>query len=293
MNRYQIGAVVKMLAVGCAIIILASLLVEGMARVRDAAARTQTVNNLKQTSLSLHSFNDVYKRLPPATGWMGPAETIKPKLARIGTVFIHIIPYMESSTVYKDILQSDGDILHTDPPLLPFFLCPNDPTLGREKGASNFAANLRAFTTAGINSKFDAAINSNKWGFPFGEAKIPDTFADGTSNTIAFTTIYSVCQPGTVTTFFTSAKESPSPFFGMDAPRLPASPENQAGQIFQLRPDPVDCNTRWTPQAFSRRGILVGLFDGSVAQIRPDITPEIWAKLQHPADGDKNVTPSD
>ena len=37
-------------------------------RIRDAAAKTRTVNNLKQTGLALHNCHDAYNHFPPAWG---------------------------------------------------------------------------------------------------------------------------------------------------------------------------------------------------------------------------------
>jgi phage FluMu protein Com/type II secretory pathway pseudopilin PulG len=58
--------VVAVLGVGgcCGVGILAALLVPAMQKVREAAARTQSTNNLKQIALATHSFHDMNKRLP-------------------------------------------------------------------------------------------------------------------------------------------------------------------------------------------------------------------------------------
>jgi hypothetical protein len=304
----------ELLVVLAIIAILIGLLLAAVQKVREMAARLQTNNKLKQLTLAAHACNDTCGMLPPAQGWFGPIQ--RPNALSAGglnmVVHIHLMPYYEQDNLYQQIL--DGTVIwypepgkvFADAVLVPPLVSPQDPAqVNNGAGVTTFAANLRVFSDLGVNTPWsdpirpDARGKNPGTGTPwwYGSAAIPRTFLDGTSNTIAFTTQYSVC--GTCSgncpnVWYSNADEGRSegqcPFFGYYAPSWPASSDRgvdngRNGEIFQFRPTQRNCNPSYTPQSYSVGVLSVSLFDGSVRMVNTGISARAWGLALQPNDG--------
>jgi len=155
---------IELLVVIAIIAILIALLVPAVQKVREAAARTQSINNCKQLGLATHSFNDAVKRLP----FNGVATNAINGDNTSGSCLWQILPYIDQQ---------------------PFFAA----------GAANTTTGIQAFlcpgrgrpsvSTGGAWSDYQMNCYINS---PAGAPNVADTkrtmvsLTDGTSNTIFY-----------------------------------------------------------------------------------------------------------
>jgi prepilin-type N-terminal cleavage/methylation domain-containing protein len=194
-HKRRLGfTLIELLVVIAIISILMALLVPAVQKVREAAARTQCSNNLKQIGIALHGHMDVRGYFPPAF----TVTAMKPSKVAYSSLTM-LLPYLEQDNIYSG---TNFSFAYNAPPnygvvgsVVPVFLCPADPQVSTPPVASapagtsypgnNYVANYGS----GIIWAQNATVSDGVFYFPsnlFGRGCTISDISDGTSQTAAF-----------------------------------------------------------------------------------------------------------
>jgi prepilin-type N-terminal cleavage/methylation domain-containing protein/prepilin-type processing-associated H-X9-DG protein len=136
--RFPGFTLLELLCVIAIVAILAALLVPAVQHVREASARVQCQNNLKQIGLALHEYYDVNHYFPSGAALKGypdgtPAAAIPATQSTFGPfrpgLFAAILPYLEQENLYRGLALDDA--IDAEPNrtvgqvLVALYLCPS------------------------------------------------------------------------------------------------------------------------------------------------------------------------
>jgi prepilin-type N-terminal cleavage/methylation domain-containing protein/prepilin-type processing-associated H-X9-DG protein len=302
-RRTRAFTLIELLVVIAIIAILVGLLLPAVQKVREAAARVQCQNNLKQISLALINCTDMHQGyLPPGWGLYpnpGPAANN----GSDGLLF-HLLPFVEQQNLYNLGYEPNGSIgqdCNNGLPTYSFwdtatapgsnfpsvtiktYQCPSDPTLSN----SSWPAST-SLASYGHNGQ----IFRTNWGGSL--IRYPAAITDGTSQTIFFADKEAQCYDngswsidggnniywnwGSV---FTSADAGyplgAAAIFVINTRMGCTGPYSQPGG---------GCGPGTNAVSPHTGGINVGLGDGSVHFVAQGTSPNTWWYALTPNSGD-------
>jgi prepilin-type N-terminal cleavage/methylation domain-containing protein len=159
---------IELLVVIAIIGILMSLILPAISSAREAARRTQCLNNVKNIGLGLQNFINTKNKFPNAVTWLDTGGTGAVLGDIAGTTYgtgtngyplyswvVDILPYIDQQTLYNnfnrtlpyfnntaytDVTKPTNSVISNTQ--IPILQCPNDDTVIQSAGNLSYAANL-------------------------------------------------------------------------------------------------------------------------------------------------------
>ncbi|MCE9567102.1 MAG: DUF1559 domain-containing protein [Planctomycetes bacterium] len=278
MNRRPGFTLIELLVVIAIIAILIGLLLPAVQKVREAAARLQSQNNLKQMALATHSYHDSMNRFPLAfVDWDSNYNVSW--YNNSGSTHFFILAYLEQGPLAQVANTGTTNYFWSVymNRAVKTFLNPSDasspPTgLYAGYGVTGYAANYQAlgyFLNDGTNKVM-------------GMSKL----TDGTSNTIFLTEKLTVCEKsgGPYYNIWAYGRTSWKEWNPVFAYQITGSASK-----FQVNPTSSGASATCDPKLASTpraSGILVGLGDGSGRFVSASIEPAAWWAACTPDQGE-------
>jgi prepilin-type N-terminal cleavage/methylation domain-containing protein len=273
---------IELLVVIAIIAILIGLLLPAVQKVREAAARMSSSNNLKQIALATHNYQAAKGTLPPWTSYAQAANQEN------GCMFFSLLPYIEQDNRYKASLSNQQvwnwsawqlqtvQVYQSTKVsgVIKTYVSPGDPTNDNQGAPLSYIANTQVFS-------YYPALTLEK-------------ISDGTSNTVFFAEAYSRCSYTYQTATWDWNTGSITGWQNVTVP-APRNWNDQYGSYdsywassppFQVKPTKAQC-LYYLPQTPYSGGELVAMGDGSVRNVSTSVTYNTWYAANTPNSGDQ------
>jgi len=285
-HRRSAFTLIELLVVIAIIAILIGLLLPAVQKVREAAARSQCSNNLKQMGLAMHNFQSTYGRLPPLVGGWG-SQTYSNVY---GPPFVFLLSYIEQDNLYRTMNNGGtyyawwGGTAGNNPysQVIKTYNCPGDPS---NVNGRSVPANPWGTTSYGANAQLFATTNPNGNLTGWDGSRKVETIQDGSSNTIFFAEKYANC--GGYSSLWGVQWGNWYPIFQCDQTGGGgAYVGTNANAMFQSQPNPYQsvCDP-FRASGPHTAGILVGMGDGSIRMCNSSMSITTWWLACYPSDG--------
>jgi prepilin-type N-terminal cleavage/methylation domain-containing protein len=277
-RRWRGFTLIELLVVIAIIAILIGLLLPAVQKVREAAARSQCSNNLHQIAIAAQNFHSAFGQFPPGYH-AAPDSNSAVGVNSRANLFVYLLPYIEQDNIYKYGNLPGGGYEAYDPngmgvdfgtpgnlasQTIKTYICPSDPnTIPGQMWTNGWACGCYAFN----EQVFGSPSWSNTSYLGNGQAHLPASIPDGTSNTIGFAEKSARCNG--VADLWSHG--------GWDYnwyPTFASWIDQGPGSKFQVQPR-TNCN-QFRAATWHNGGMLVGMVDGSVRSVSPSINPNTW-----------------
>jgi type II secretory pathway pseudopilin PulG len=183
------------------IAILIGLLLPAVQKVREAAARTTCVNQLKNIGLAVGNYEGTFMKFPGLSTNMVATTPDQYN----GSLYTQILPYIEQEALQKLLISTRALASQTGNPVvntyaktaIKILVCPSDTSvsngvLPNTAGATSYVPNSEVFGNSNAaGAALVAATCALKSTYTMGSL----SSRDGTSNTITFFEQFAVCGP--------------------------------------------------------------------------------------------------
>jgi len=279
-RRWRGFTLIELLVVIAIIAILIGLLVPAVQKVREAAARTECINNLKNLSLGVIHCADTHQHLMPPGIGLYPRNAVTANNSD-GGHFLHFLPYIEQKNLFNSCLQNDsrngnlptysqwtGTVYAAQ---LKILNCPSDPTT-QDGGTTSYTYNGMLFQQVYPG-----------WGPTY--SRFPASLTDGSSNTVLYSEGLRHCSSGNYPN-----RNWPDWGGNVYSPGLGDSNPNAPNlSLFYSNVRVINgvgqCSGS-VPATAHDGGIPCGMGDGSVRFVTVGVSQSSWTAAWTPAFGD-------